>query len=78
MREDWGKQLYYPSLRKKQLILKVTTEVFAEKGFNKTTISQIARKAKIAKGSIYRYTVISITKKICCPLFPKNGWRVFY
>jgi len=40
---------------KKRLILKVATEVFAEKGFNETTISQIAQKAKIAEGSIYHY-----------------------
>jgi TetR/AcrR family fatty acid metabolism transcriptional regulator len=40
---------------KKQLILKVANEVFAEKGFNETTISQIAQKANIAEGSIYDY-----------------------
>lgn len=40
---------------KKQLILKVATEVFAEKGFNEATISQIAQEAKIAEGSIYDY-----------------------
>jgi len=41
--------------RKKQLILKVATEVFAEKGFNKTKIAQIAQKARIAEGAIYHY-----------------------
>jgi TetR/AcrR family fatty acid metabolism transcriptional regulator len=40
---------------KKRLILKVATEVFAEKGFHETTIAQIAQKAKIAEGSIYHY-----------------------
>lgn len=40
---------------KKKLILKVATEVFAEKGFNEATISQIAQKAKVAEGSIYDY-----------------------
>lgn len=40
---------------KKRLILKVATEVFAEKGFNETTIAQIAQIAKIAEGSIYHY-----------------------
>jgi TetR/AcrR family fatty acid metabolism transcriptional regulator len=40
---------------KKRLILKVATEVFAEKGFNETTVSQIAQKAKISEGSIYHY-----------------------
>jgi TetR/AcrR family fatty acid metabolism transcriptional regulator len=40
---------------KKRLILKVATEVFAEKGFHETTVSQIAQKANIAEGSIYHY-----------------------
>ena len=40
---------------KKRLILEVATEVFAEKGFNEATISQIASKANIAEGSIYDY-----------------------
>lgn len=40
---------------KKRLILQVANEVFAEKGFQETTISQIAQKAKIAEGSIYDY-----------------------
>jgi TetR/AcrR family fatty acid metabolism transcriptional regulator len=40
---------------KRRLILKVATEVFAERGFNETTISQIAQKAKIAEGGIYVY-----------------------
>lgn len=40
---------------KRRLILKVATEVFAEKGFNESTISQIAKKARIAEGGIYVY-----------------------
>ena len=40
---------------KKRLILKVATEVFAERGFAETTIAQISHKAKIAEGSIYHY-----------------------
>jgi len=40
---------------KKRLIPQVATEVFAEKGFQQTTISQIAQKANIAEGSIYDY-----------------------
>lgn len=43
------------SENKKQLILKVATEVFAQKGFNEATIAEIARKANIAEGSIYDY-----------------------
>lgn len=41
--------------QKRRLILKVATEVFAERGFNEATISQISQKAKIAEGSIYHY-----------------------
>lgn len=40
---------------KKQLILRVATEIFAEKGFNEATIVEIARRANIAEGSIYDY-----------------------
>jgi len=40
---------------KRRLILKVATEVFAEKGFSESTISQIAKEAKIAEGGIYVY-----------------------
>lgn len=40
---------------KRRLILRVATEVFAEKGFNESTISQIAKKAEIAEGGIYVY-----------------------
>lgn len=40
---------------KKQLILRVATEIFAEKGFNEATIAEIARKANISEGSIYDY-----------------------
>lgn len=35
--------------------MKVATEVFAERSFNETTISQIAQRAKIAEGGIYVY-----------------------
>ncbi|MFZ2632308.1 MAG: TetR/AcrR family transcriptional regulator [Desulfosalsimonadaceae bacterium] len=40
--------------RKKQ-ILTVAAKVFAEKGFQETTISEIAQKAKISEASIYEY-----------------------
>jgi len=43
------------SEQKRRLILKVATEVFAERGFNEATISQISRKARIAEGGIYHY-----------------------
>lgn len=41
--------------QKKQLILNIALELFAENGFNATSISQIAKKAKISKGLIYNY-----------------------
>ena len=40
---------------KKKLILDISLELFAEKGFHATSISQIAKKAKISKGLIYNY-----------------------
>ena len=41
--------------QKKRLILDTSLELFAEKGFHATSISQIAKKAKISKGLIYNY-----------------------
>ncbi len=40
--------------RRKQ-ILKSASEVFAEKGFDRATIADIARQANVAEGSIYNY-----------------------
>ena len=40
---------------KKERILHAAEEVFAEKGFNATTISEIALRAKVAEGTIYTY-----------------------
>jgi AcrR family transcriptional regulator len=41
--------------QKKELILQSALELFAENGFHATSISQIAKKAKISKGLIYNY-----------------------
>ena len=41
--------------QKKELILESALELFAEHGFHATSISQIAKKAKISKGLIYSY-----------------------
>ncbi len=41
--------------QKKELILNVALELFAENGFHATSISQIAKKAKISKGLTYNY-----------------------
>ncbi len=40
---------------KKQRILKVITEEFANNGFEKTSVSQIAQKSGISVGSVYKY-----------------------
>ncbi|NOR74739.1 MAG: TetR family transcriptional regulator [Draconibacterium sp.] len=40
---------------KKELIMEVSLELFAENGFHATSISQIAKKAGISKGLAYNY-----------------------
>lgn len=40
---------------KKKLIMDTALELFAENGFHATSISQIAKKAKISKGLTYNY-----------------------
>lgn len=41
--------------QKKQLIMDTALELFAENGYHATSISQIAKKAKISKGLTYNY-----------------------
>jgi len=47
----------YSEIRKvsREKILSATLELFAKKGFHATSISQIAKKAKISKGLMYNY-----------------------
>jgi TetR/AcrR family fatty acid metabolism transcriptional regulator len=40
---------------KRQLIIDAAIEVFSRNGFQDSTISQIARKANVAEGTIYQY-----------------------
>lgn len=40
---------------KMELIMETSLELFAENGYHATSISQIAKKAKISKGLIYNY-----------------------
>lgn len=40
---------------KRQLIIDAAVEVFSRNGFQNSTISQIARKANVAEGTIYQY-----------------------
>ncbi len=50
-------QEQYDDIRKhkKELIMEVALELFAESGYHATSISQIAKKAKISKGLTYNY-----------------------
>lgn len=42
-------------LEKRERVLRVITEEFANNGFEKTSISQIAKKSGISVGSVYKY-----------------------
>jgi len=48
-------QYYDIRKQKKELIMGVALELFAEKGFHTTSMSQIAKKAGISKGLTYNY-----------------------
>ncbi len=50
-----AKQIDNIRKEKKNLILETALELFAENGFHATSISQIAKKAKISKGLTYNY-----------------------
>lgn len=50
-----AKQVNDIRTQKKELILNVALELFAENGFHATSISQIAKKAGISKGLTYNY-----------------------
>ena len=50
-----AKQINKIRIEKKELILKASLELFAERGFHATSISQIAKKAGISKGLAYNY-----------------------
>ncbi len=42
-------------LQKRQDIALSSTELFVEKGFSKLTVSEVAKNAQVAKGTIYEY-----------------------
>lgn len=50
-----AKQFNAIRIQKKELIMNVALELFAENGFHATSISQIAKKAGISKGLTYNY-----------------------
>jgi AcrR family transcriptional regulator len=59
--------------RKKQ-ILRAAVEVFAERGFHRTRVSDIARKAGVAYGLIYHY--FDSKDAVLSAVFEEN-WAVF-
>lgn len=66
--EQWIQELLAISEQEKvtpkQLsILEAAIDVFAEKGFSAAATSEIAQRAGVAEGTIFRYYR---TKKICC------------
>lgn len=57
-----------PKLTKKQIaILEAATDLFAEKGYAGTSTSEIANKAEVAEGTIFKHFK---SKKACC-------WQLF-
>ncbi len=44
-----------PQGRKKLRILRAATELFEKQGYRKTSVDEIARKAEVAKGTVYLY-----------------------
>lgn len=51
-------------------ILRAAISVFAEKGYNKATMLEIATRAGVAEGTIYEYFK---NKKTCFSVFPKSS-----
>ncbi len=62
-----------PADRRKQ-ILRAAIDVFAERGFHKTRISDIAKRAKVAYGLIYHY--FDSKEHVLASVFEEN-WAVF-
>ncbi len=60
---------------KYQRILNAAVRVFAEQGFHQATISQIAREAGVADGTIYLY--FKNKKDILSHFFNDTTWQVF-
>lgn len=44
-----------PQGRKKMRILRAATELFEKQGYRKTSVDEIARRAEVAKGTVYLY-----------------------
>lgn len=77
-----------PKLTKKQeAILKAATELFAEKGFSATSTSEIAGRADVAEGTIFKHfkskkgllmaVVSPLMVKFYAPMIKKDLYKVF-
>jgi len=44
-----------PRARRRAHVLRVATELFAQQGYRKTSVDEVARRAGVAKGTIYTY-----------------------
>lgn len=44
-----------PQARKKARVLRAATELFIQHGYKKTSVDEIARRAEVAKGTVYLY-----------------------
>jgi TetR/AcrR family transcriptional regulator len=70
------------SLEKKERVLSAATDLFAERGFHRTEMDAIARRAEISKGSLYDYfkSKDELFLHICntgIQGFRENVWREF-
>jgi AcrR family transcriptional regulator len=63
-----------PPADKKKQILRAAVEVFAERGFHRTRVSDIARKAGVAYGLVYHY--FESKDEVLSSVFEEN-WAVF-
>lgn len=63
-----------PEAERRKQILKAAIEVFAERGFHRTRVSDIAKKAGVAYGLIYHY--FESKDAVLSSVFDEN-WAVF-
>ena len=67
--------------QKKEQILKVATELFSQKGYEKTTISDITEALSMAKGTFYLYfkdkreLFIECIERITMVIVPEDSWE---
>jgi AcrR family transcriptional regulator len=79
-REETGQSI--PRHSTKERILDAALELFSEKGFHLTTVDEIADRARLGKGTLYRYfankeTLFSELVRIRLDELEKIAWSVF-